>query len=191
MKKTVTSIEALARLMGDEDNADRASKPFGIAAQELDGQNEVLSRDILPRKLTPGRDAFEKAGFVFGKFVDGLFVHATLPEGWIKQATDDPVHTDILDRAGRRRGGIFYRAAFYNMDASTFLMRRYIVRSCDVEGDTERCELAVWDNVTGSAIQSVGFGSVRDHEELERLRTAAADWINERFPLHTDPTAYW
>lgn len=191
MKTTMTPAEMVARLMGDKENAERASVPFGIEAQEMDGQHDLLARDIMPRRLRPGREAFEKIGFVFGKFADDLFIEAKLPEGWAKKATDHALHSEILDGQGRKRGSLFYKAAFYDREAHASLVCRYGIRSCDVEGDAEKCELTVWDYANGKSIHSAGQGDARDYKRLDELRAAAARWLDDHFPDNKNVIAYW
>lgn len=191
MKKSMTPAEMVARLMGDKENAERASVPFGIEAQEMDGQHDLLSRDIMPRRLRPGREAFEKVGFVFGKFADDLFIEAKMPEGWTKKATDHALHSEILDGHGRKRGSLFYKAAFYDREAYASLSCRYGIRSCDVEGDDGKCELAVWDYADGKPVHSAGQGEPHDYAKLDDLRSAASSWLEEQFPDNRNPLAYW
>lgn len=191
MRKTMSPAEMVARLMGDRENAERASVPFGIEAQEMDGQHDLLSRDIMPRRLRPGREAFEKVGFVFGKFADDLFIEAKMPEGWIKKATDHSLHSEILDGQGRKRGALFYKAAFYDREAYASLSCRYGIRSCDIEGDDRKCELAVWDYADGKPVHIAGQGETHEYAKLDELRSAASSWLEEQFPDNKNPLAYW
>ncbi len=191
MKKTMSPAEMVARLMGDKENAERASVPFGIEAQEMDGQIDLVARDVMPRLLRPNKETFEKAGFVFGKFADDLFIEAKMPEGWTKKATDHAMHSEILDGEGRKRGSLFYKAAFYDRDAHASLACRYGIRSCDVEDDAEKCELTVWDYADGKPIHSAGQGDSSDYATLDELRSAAEGWLAEHFPDSKNPLAYW
>ncbi len=50
--------------------------------------------------------ALEKAGVVFGKKVDKLFVEATLPDGWSVKPTKHHLYSDLVDNKGRKRAGI-------------------------------------------------------------------------------------
>ncbi len=191
MNDTTTPARAVALLMGDKENAARASVPFGIEAQEMDGQSELVTRDMLPRLLRPNREAFERVGFVFGKFIDGLFLEAKMPSGWLKKATEGALHSELLDEQGRRRGTLFYDAAFHNRNAYASLVCRYGIRSCDVDGDEKLCELAVWDYADGRVIHSAGLLEARESARVDELRTAASYWLNQHFPDYQDPLAYW
>ena len=91
--------------------------PGGIERQEKDGQLEQAAMETLPIKLQPDKEEWEKIGFKFGDKIDDLFQKATLPPGWSKKPTDHSMWTDIVDDKGATRGTIFYKAAFYDMDA--------------------------------------------------------------------------
>lgn len=89
-----------------------------IEGQEITGQHQLVKSELLPAEH--GDDApWLELGFTFGDPVNGdpLFVHATLPEGWEKRATDHPMGSVIVDTLGRERVRIFYKAAFYDRSA--------------------------------------------------------------------------
>ena len=94
----------------------------GIEAQEVQGQLELAGSDVLP-VACDDRPGFEAAGVVFGEPLldDPLFCRAVLPPGWRKLATGHPLWTDLLDEQKRRRGRIFYKAAFYDRDAKLYI----------------------------------------------------------------------
>ena len=89
-----------------------------IERQERDGQRQLVNSDRLPT------DCGDKAewlalGFMFGDPdpSDPLFMPATLPPGWQRQATDHSMGSVIVDTLGRERVSIFYKAAFYDRRA--------------------------------------------------------------------------
>ena len=107
---------ALSALVnGNITNAIVASTPGGIEAQEKAGQLALVASTDMPKELD--RAAFEALGFTFGEPVDELFVTATLPPGWKRQATDHSMWSKIVDEQGRERVAIFYKAAFYDRRA--------------------------------------------------------------------------
>lgn len=112
---TVAALAALAD--GDIDNFERASTVGGIEAQEAAGQQMLCATDILPKTMDPDRQTYESLGFVFGPDEDDLFLKATLPPGWKKQATDHSMWSTILDDSGTARVSVFYKAAFYDRKA--------------------------------------------------------------------------
>lgn len=101
-----------------------AAMPGGIEASEKLGQIAFVHSTAMPVELQPDRAAFEALGFKFGLPVEGdrLFVHATLPEGWKKQGTGHDMHSEIVDETGRKRVGVFYKAAFYDRRADAFII---------------------------------------------------------------------
>lgn len=110
-----TADSPLERLM--------SGHPFGIEAQEAQGGREMANASTLPAVVRPGRAEFETLGFAFGEPVEGddLFVHATLPEGWKRQA-HTALWTYIVDERGIQRVAMFYKAAFYDRHAHMSLV---------------------------------------------------------------------
>lgn len=91
-----------------------------IEAMEAEGQQQLLSSNQLPRHAKPHWDAFEALGIRRGENVgglDGLFCTATLPDGWTRQASQNPIWTSLIDERGLKRVEIFYKAAFYDRSA--------------------------------------------------------------------------
>lgn len=100
--------------------------PSAIVQQEARGQKELVNSTQLPTKCSPAsRATLEAAGVVFGKpnERDPMFCDATLPAGWKKVATDHSMWTDIVDETGKKRGSIFYKAAFYDRSATLYAER--------------------------------------------------------------------
>jgi hypothetical protein len=191
MTRTPRPEETLAHLMGDKENAARAKLPYGIEAQRMDGQRTILEEDVLPRDLRPGKHVFQEAGFKFGKARDGLLVEARLPEGWRKTATEHASHVDLSDGEGRRRGFIFYNAAFHDRNAFAALLTRYQVKSRDVPGKPHLCELGVWDTASQAFIHTAGQAEAARADRLEALRAEAAAWLDANLPTNENPLAYW
>jgi hypothetical protein len=102
-----------------------------IKTQEKAGQTSFTSSDTLPREMsTEAMIALRTAGVEFGGLVTGddLFVYAKLPEGWKRQGTSHDMHSDLLDEKGRKRAGIFYKAAFYDRRANLSIVTRFSIR---------------------------------------------------------------
>ena len=91
-----------------------------IEQQESRGQRELVNSDVLPAEIHGDRQKLENAGVIFGEPVedDPLFINATLPDGWKKQATDHSMWSNLVDSDGNERARIFYKAAFYDRCAS-------------------------------------------------------------------------
>lgn len=191
MSKGMTPAELLARLAGDQENAHKASLPFGIEAQEMDGQQEMIATSVMPRLLRPTRQAYDDLGFAFGKPLDDLFVEAALPEGWAKVATDHAMWSDLVDGQGRKRGSIFYKAAFYDKQADARLTSRYSVSEKEVEGDETMSRIVVWDAGEDKPVHEAGTAGRSDYAEIRKLQAAAREWLDATFPDNKNPVAYW
>jgi len=77
---------------------------------------------------TGGTDVgFEALGFTFGPVDphDPLFRPATLPDGWTKEGSDHDMWSYVVDELGRRRVGVFYKAAFHDRHADMTLHSLY------------------------------------------------------------------
>jgi hypothetical protein len=77
-------------------------------------------------------------GFTFGDPDpdDPLFMPATLPGGWKRQATGHSMGSVIVDTLGRERVSIFYKAAFYDRSAHMSLtgLRWYVEKHVEYDG---------------------------------------------------------
>jgi hypothetical protein len=127
------ALAAAAR--GDLKNAIITSTPGGIERQEKEGQIEQSFKDTLPISMQGCSILdFEKLGFKFlGK--EDIFWHCEFPKGWRKRPTSHDMWTDLLDAKGRKRGAIFYKAAFYDRSANIHLTNRYGVRNVYLDAD--------------------------------------------------------
>jgi hypothetical protein len=94
-----------------------------IEGMEKSGQQQLVNSALLPTKGSDDPE-FLRLGFTFGEPVadDPMFRPATLPAGWRKAGTDHDMHSDILDTLGRKRVGVFYKAAFYDRRADMHLV---------------------------------------------------------------------
>ncbi len=92
-----------------------------IEAMETEGQQQLVHSDRMPTRLD--REAFEAVGFTFGDPDPGdpLFMPATMPPGWKREGSGHAMWSYIRDEHGRRRVGIFYKAAYYDRDAFAHL----------------------------------------------------------------------
>jgi hypothetical protein len=114
---SAAALGALAA--GDIENFYVAGTPGGIEAQEKAGQVAFETSETLPKDCP--KEALEKLGFVFGEEADDIFVKVKFPDGWKKRATGHSMWTDLLDETGKKRGSIFYKAAFYDRKADMTL----------------------------------------------------------------------
>lgn len=192
--KKMNPAALAAAAKGDLANAIVASTPGGIEAQEKRGQTALVNSTNMPKEMSPSREAFEKLGFVFGDAVDDLFLKATLPAGWTRAATDHSMHSDILDEKGRKRVGVFYKAAFYDRSADAHLVARFRVErkypkdDVRVTGDTVLPTI-ITDG--GIEIHCVGECSRRDYDSVDRLDNEARKWLDENRHGWRDPVESW
>ncbi|MEU5595700.1 hypothetical protein [Streptomyces sp. NPDC020298] len=134
-----------------------------IGAQERAGQAQVIHSDCLPTAMRDSREEFEAVGFTFGQPDphDPLFAPATLPDGWKREGSDHAMWSYIVDELGRRRVGVFYKAASYDRKADMHLVSVYgYVRDCVYNGtpivtdDTWASRTAVAEALRKSAQQA-------------------------------------
>lgn len=216
--KGLTPAALVAGLSGDMKNFIAATTPGGIEAQEKQGQIAQCFSETLPIDGTIGgkvggsrgcsgknnRATWEALGFVFGEPEDDLFVNVKFPEGWRKQVTEHSMWTHLLDANGRKRGSIFYKAAFYDRSAHVHLEgrfhatwepvggweakeRRYVgvVKDCNVVVFT-----TVPTEVEPDARQNreawLKWCDTKDAKVRE-----AENWLRTKYPDHQNVCAYW
>lgn len=177
-----------AFVKGDMENFLVASAPGGIQAQEKAGQALLVASTNMPKELRPNREAFERAGFMFGADIDAVFVNATLPNGWSRAATNHDMHSEILDEHGRKRVSVFYKAAFYDRRADARLTNRFYVDAYTGE-ENEQTAVVVRD--AGKEVFRAGTYAPREWEKCKALEAEAEKWLAKRYPDFSDPTAYW
>ncbi len=191
-----------ALLNGDMTNALVAMTPGGIEAQEAAGQQTFVGSEWLPIRGTEGvRDKLEALGFVLGDAVDSLFVEARLPPGWAKKACEHSMWSDLIDAKGRRRAGIFYKAAFYDRSAhimwaspvwsgalledggSFYDLKEGVPGTCF--GIVKHLEIEVFQSQPFAVVGGV-YGADRQAYDMAKA------YALEHYPLYqTDPFAYW
>lgn len=100
-----------------------------VEAQEARGQDKLVHSELLPSE--GDWKALEALGFVKGEQVEGddLFVHASIPEGWVKERTSHSLYTVIKDERGIDRVRVGYKAAFYDRWARISVMKPGVERA--------------------------------------------------------------
>lgn len=182
-----------AALSGDFVNALAASTPGGIERQEAEGQKSFVASATLPKDMMgTTREQLEAIGFKFGADADDLFVNCTLPPGWTKRATDHSMWSDLLDEQGRKRGGIFYKAAFYDRNAHMSMNRRYSVHSYEPGSQPQSYQVRVMDGDT--EIKNFGEVVVADragYDAKDALVAKASAWLDAHHPGWQSPFECW
>jgi len=184
-------------IAGDYENMIAALTPGGIEAQEKRGQLKQAAMQTLPRQMGSHRQAFEKLGFKFGKNVDELFIEATFPKGWKKQPTDHDMWSDILDDKGRKRGAIFYKAAFYDQKAQAHLDPRFSVRE-DYGKETRTVRVHDECGLVDKKIVGLVSPNWNDREKaiilqakIDKARKSLEEWLNKEYPKWDNVLAHW
>lgn len=195
----ITPALLRAIVEGDPKNIAAAAVPGGIEAQEMAGQMDQAAKETLPVDLKPDRRAFERLGFEFGGVVEGIFLGAKFPPGWSKKPTGHSMWTDLVDGQGRKRGGIFYKAAFYDRSAYAHLVPRFILRREYKEGT--RLEVYMADAMGKVQSKHVeldkpNWGGDRGVAEanqaaIEEAEKNLSTWMDVAYPDWRLPTAYW
>ena len=170
--------------------------PGAIEQQEADGQESFCKSTDLPIECL--RKTFEEyvailesLGIKCGEKHD-IFMSVELPEGWKKVATDHSMHNYLVDDRGRKRAGIFYKAAFYDRHAHINFETRFkmqydydhfnVVRTFVTDGDVE-----VFSTEPVKEENGRKRGDTRGDQEI-----VCAKWlIDNGYPEHEDPTKYW
>ena len=174
--------------------------PGAIEASERAGQRDLERAEQFPAKMGDSREAFERMGLVFigPTQGDSLFLDCRLPPGWRKVGTDHAMWSDLLDDKGRKRGAIFYKAAFYDRRAHASARRRFgiITRGFD---EYTRWEGYVIDEsvaTTGEAKHVIHHCEpvVTKEKNWDGEREVAkrcVDWLAANVPGYADPCAHW
>lgn len=182
---TPAALSALAS--GQAENFMAAITPGGIEAQEKAGQIEQSFAETLPKDLRGEQPLFEKLGFVFGKDADDIFVNVTFPKGWRKKPTDHSMWSEILDDKGRKRGMIFYKAAFYDRSAHGSLDTRFSVQ--DDYGKPIRT-ISITD-ACGEIKEARPVSQDIPYADAVKIKDELWTLLKARFPDYENPLAYW
>lgn len=199
----------LLHLLGAMDDQQRR-RPQGSFIEDMEarGQRELASQTSqLP---TEGSDnpVWAKMGVVFGEKVEGdaIWRKVTLPEGWKVVPTNHSMWSDLKDAKGRKRGGIFYKAAFYDRSCSITPDRRFNVRTeyDETNDEVRRQRALVSDAVTGETVltnpwvefSNADTAEARDknyalYKDLEAQRKTCETWLAAHWPDWMDASAYW
>lgn len=179
-----------AATRGDLENFLVASTPGGIERQEAEGQRALVAGTTLPKKISGAtREQLEALGFKFGEDADELFVHCELPAGWSKRGTDHSMHSDLLDEQGRKRAGVFYKAAFYDRRADMRMNRRFNVHPFTDGSQNNYMRCVVTDGE--AVVFDAGEWKRGDYAHCTQLEAAAKTWLASAHPDWQNPLACW
>lgn len=158
-----------------------------IERMEAQGQQALVASADLPLDMgnVTREEVTEHTGIVFGEPVNDLFVSVTLPEGWEKRATDHSMHSNLVDDKGRTRGGIFYKAAFYDRSANLHFRRFYTAENRWTGAGSDGAEVK---NADGNVLKF--FPPLEDEKSWDNQARAQA-WLDEQYPDNNSVWAYW
>lgn len=198
---TNTTKQAHSNPLGVLLDAMAGGSSNAIERQEAAGQAELCMSDVLPvQGIEEVRGIIEAAGGSIGDHVHGdtMFRNVKLPPGWKKRATDHSMWSDLIDDKGRKRAGIFYKAAFYDRSAHISSCRRFNMdrygSTLTTDGElsakvTDACGLVEY-SVTGK-IDLNDEERSREYKLRDRLTEQLETWLNENYPNWKDASAYW
>jgi hypothetical protein len=191
----------LVKAMGDSSPGRRPGQ--FIEDMEKQGQAELASQSQqLPTDGSKNL-AWAKMGVIFGETVkdDPIWRKVTLPKGWSIKPTDHSMHSDLVDEKGRARGGIFYKAAFYDRSASIHPKYRYrCPTQYSTPGEPQRWRISrVVDMATGAVLfekpKRIEPAAQSEYRAFSKLYQADDEecraWLKEKFPECEDAAAYW
>lgn len=162
--------------------------PGGIEHQEREGQGVFVKAQALPKNCP--RADLERMGFVFGEDVDELFVSVTFPAGWKKEASDHPMWSYLVDDKGRKRGGIFFKAAYYDRKAHMNLGNFHKLDTVYPETADEPYVYRVVDT-DGVVLFTSDPAGPGDWAKQDAERARCKAWLDYSRPDWEKPEAYW
>ena len=204
-KKSMKPAAAKALRDGDLANFIVASTPGGIETQEAAGASAMKANSRLPKDgVLEHREKLEKIGLIVGEEIDEVLVAVMLPEGWDLKGNNphDARHMGLLDDRGRQRAYVFIKTAFYDYtgyvswNSAITVEDRRTDSEKDIYDEPEDAEVTIAVSVVkdGNVLhqtESVTTVRAKHYEATQSLRAAAQEWLDENFPNHSDPFAYW
>lgn len=171
----------------------------GIEMQEARGQVALAAEQCTLPKKAPWED-LEKLGFKRGEDQDDLFAYVTFPQGWKIKPTDHSMWSELQDDKGRKRGDIFYKAAFYDRSAHMYLATRLLIHSQYLNAalkerklgdDAEPAALRFVVEKDGEVIYSSAAVGYRDWNAQDTANQTVKDWAKQNYPDYESTAAYW
>ena len=96
------------------------------------------------------------------------------------------MHSYIHDEQGRKRGGVFYKAAFYDRRAHFSLSTRY-----EAGGDYDGGKRYSRARDTATGIVLIEYGPTKDFEQSDKEDRITVEWLDAAFPEWRNVEAYW
>lgn len=168
-----------------------------IEMQEAQGQRSFVASETLP--MDGPKAPLEAAGVKFLHPVEGdpIFQFVQLPEGWKKKATDHAMWSELVDDKGRKRAGIFYKAAFYDRSAHFYCDTRFSIHKDYDRKDESVAQVRDGEQIifTAEPLKHLAGNdretALKNYAMDDAVRKAAAEWLAARYPDWQNAAAYW
>jgi hypothetical protein len=163
-----------------------------IYMQEAEGQRELVLSDQIPTDTGDITDeVLTSLGFKLGPPTpdDPMFRVATLPPGWRKERTDHSMWSKIVDAKERVRFMVFYKAASYDRKARMNIQWRFGYSVYHDGSTADHYAAVITDG--GKVVETIGERRKDDRDGHDRFREACVAWLDDRYPDHANPLAYW
>ncbi len=174
-----------------------------IEDMEARGQTQLAKSDQLPAdggyKGSPLTTMAALGIDVIGP-TDGdpLFMDVRLPDGWKITPTDHSMWCDLVDDKGRKRAGIFYKAAFYDRAAHISFNCRFTIEPKYPEDyrnpdSIVNAKVTDWDDTTLYTSDDFKYREgARTHPNgIDVVVKQCELWLHQNYSDYEDPTAYW
>ncbi|KVC77252.1 hypothetical protein [Burkholderia ubonensis] len=192
---------------GDANRASRSGSPFDAPDDGADvdpgvrGRVEVALSTRIQLRGYPNADAFMKRmaeawGLEWGAY-DSVQAVARLPAGWrfrqlpgVMQIVD---RHDVLRAESSLQGGemsyLKVHPRYYIDARKGFAWGRSSMAADDPELDGPDWHCFVVDREKSGEVHEMTSSSLK--ADLDRARTTLLKWLDENYPDHRDPFAYW
>ena len=177
---------------------------FPVNTEHKAGFQEIFyAKDILPIEgMINFEEQLTAMGFIIDQAeIDSLFRRVSLPPGWKKIATDHSLCLDLVDNLGRKRAGIFFKAAFNDRKSYMIWCSRFSTKLCLADSGNIynfACDqpvpiVAVVLDAGKDIVFSTNPETVarNNHEAISRLSLQTRKWLAANYPDWEKPFAYW
>ena len=205
--KARAALDQLFSGMAPADAQQRASSrpgnPFEAAgdAAGADGRVEVTLSTRIQLRGYPGADAFMKRmaeawGLTWGPY-DAVRASATLPAGWrsrrLPEVTQIVDERDVLRAESSLQGGemsyLKVHPRYYIDARKRFGWSKSSKASDDPDLDGPDWNCFVVDREKSVEVHELTTSSLK--ADMDNARATLLKWLDEHYPKHRDPFAYW
>lgn len=156
--------------------------------------SNVRKSYLLPKKMSPNKEAFINVGFTFEKCTLKDKIKVYLPENWtIKE--ENGVLRYFYDQKNRLRGEILheYKSLYCDFKGEICLRRRfhpsYIYKN---KNYVNSVVIVFIEDTDGKMVLKIGeCRNVFDCKEFDELMTKAKEYLNRNYPDWKNPSSYW